>query len=744
MKKILTAGLLGITLCTSAFSQIGKVGINTTAPAAMLHVKDSSVVFTSPYYENFPEYDAPPPVVGAGARMMWYPQRRSLRSGMVTGNQWNQSNIGFYSFASGYNPIAAGEISTALGKEIIANGYSSLVIGHFNLPVEGTPQTLIEPTTPLFIIGNGDDNANRKNALVVLKNGRIGIGTNAPAARLQVEEESVLFNGPSTLPGTAGSPPVSGAGNRMMWYADKAAFRAGRVEGTQWDKDSVGLSSLASGFNAIAKGENAIAFGNSTRANGLGAVALGLSTVAQGNYSTALGVSSIASGGYSIAAGFDAVASGNGSFAFGLFAQALGLSSVAFGEQCLASGVQSMCFGYMARTEAAHATAIGYEAFANGPKAISLGDGSSAIGSSSVAIGKSTATIGDFAISLGAFTRAVGNSSTATGYDTDAFGESSFSSGEDTRASGDFSFSAGYTTTAKAYASFVTGRYNDTTAMSTSMWNTVDPLFIIGNGSANNARSNAVTVLKSGKTGIGTAAPVNLLHLRAANDTINGPILSLGGTSPDQAESGRIRFYEGTASTNLRGGYIHLDGSANRFHIGIHPTSDNIVSNDIDAISIDRASGEVGIGTANPNYLLEVNGTAGKPGGGSWTNSSDARLKEHIKPYADGLQHVLAIRPVRFHYNTHSGYDTSKEYVGVIAQELKEVAPYMVNTSTRVLPDGSTGYFDVDNSAMTYMLINAVKEQQGIIEKQQATIDMLLKRMEKIEAEQGPMANSRE
>ncbi len=232
--------------------------------------------------------------------------------------------------------------------------------------------------------------------------------------------------------------------------------------------------------------------------------------------------------------------------------------------------------------------------------------------------------------------------------------------------------------------------------------------------------------------GLGTLAPVNLLLLRAANDTINGPILSLGGTSPDQAESGRIRFYEGTASNNLRGGYIHLDGSANRFQIGIHPTSDNIVSTDVAAISIDRASGEVGIGTINPGYLLEVNGTAGKPGGGSWTNTSDARLKQNVISYTDGLQSILSIHPVRFQYNERSGYDTSKEYVGVIAQELNAIAPYMIHTSDRVLPDGTTGYLDVDNSAMTYMLINAVKEQQEMINTQQNRIDALEKEMQEI------------
>lgn len=830
MKKILTAGLLGITLCTSAFAQIGKVGINTTTPAAMLHVKDSSVVFTSPYYENFPQYDAPPPVSGAGARMMWYPQRRSLRTGMVTGTQWNQASTGFYSFASGYNPIANGEGATAIGKEVIANGYNGLVIGHFNDPVVNSPQTLMEPTTPLFIIGNGDNNANRSNALTVLKNGRIGIGTIAPAARLHVEDQSVLFRAPATLPGTPGSPPVSGAGNRMMWYADKAAFRVGEVSGTNWDKDSIGYHSFASGVNTKAKGLRSTAMGYNTQATNINSTAFGLTTLASGNTSTSMGGSTTASGDYSTTMGFNTVAEGDysvamgrdniatgdhaitmgkdntasggystafgnqttasgfyavtmgnqttasshGAFASGDETVASGFTSFAIGTQTTAggnysfaggfqsttSGQHNFAFGYNASTSGESAIALGYQASAdngiaignnaNGSatNALALGDHAFANGNSSVAIGKNASAGGEEAIALGGSTNASGYRAMALGYNSTASslygiaigvstitsGGQAISTGVSTKAKGDYSFASGVQTIAKSYNSFIAGRYNDTTSVSSTSWIETDPIFIVGNGSANNDRKNAMTLLKSGKLGLGTVAPVNLLHLRAANDTINGPILSLGGTSPDQAESGRIRFYEGTASNNLRGGYIHLDGAANRFHIGIHPTSDNIVSNDVDAISIDRASGEVGIGTANPNYLLEVNGTAGKPGGGSWTNSSDARLKQQVEPYSDGLQSILAIRPVRFHYNTHSGYDPSKEYVGVIAQELQVVAPYMVNTSARILPDGSTGYLDVDNSAMTYMLINAVKEQQEIINTQQDRIDALEKEMQEIRA----------
>jgi hypothetical protein len=140
--------------------------------------------------------------------------------------------------------------------------------------------------------------------------------------------------------------------------------------------------------------------------------------------------------------------------------------------------------------------------------------------------------------------------------------------------------------------------------------------------------------------------------------------------------------------------------------------------------------GSLGIGVTVPNYQLHLSlDSAGKPGGGSWTNSSDRRLKQNINAYQDGLAEIQKIRPVTFHYNVQSGYDTTPEYVGVIAQELQEVAPYMVS-------ENESGYLDVNNSAMTYMLVNAVKEQQDIIQQQQRMISALLVRVDALESQE--------
>ncbi|HQW04086.1 MAG TPA: tail fiber domain-containing protein, partial [Saprospiraceae bacterium] len=148
----------------------------------------------------------------------------------------------------------------------------------------------------------------------------------------------------------------------------------------------------------------------------------------------------------------------------------------------------------------------------------------------------------------------------------------------------------------------------------------------------------------------------------------------------------------------------------------------------ISDLYVQKDGGKVFIGDpVSPSFLLSVNGTAGKNGGGSWSTYSDRRLKDNIRVYSDGLDAILKINPVWFQYNSVSGYDTKTKYVGVIAQELQEVSPYMVTTPAEPLADGSSGYLQVDNSAMTYMLINAVKELHAEIENLKSEIQELRK-----------------
>ncbi len=74
------------------------------------------------------------PASGAGWRMMWHPQKVAFRAGYVDGGQWDESNIGYYSWAGGANNTAAGIYSFAMGNQntIEAGAQCGVAIGSGN------------------------------------------------------------------------------------------------------------------------------------------------------------------------------------------------------------------------------------------------------------------------------------------------------------------------------------------------------------------------------------------------------------------------------------------------------------------------------------------------------------------------------------------------------------------------------------------------------------------------------------
>jgi len=173
----------------------------------------------------------------------------------------------------------------------------------------------------------------------------VGIGTTSPVARLHVKDSSVVFTGANSLPAAPGNTPVSGAGVRLMWYPDKAAFRVGLAAGTRWDKDSIGGYSFASGNFTQAKGDGSFAMGASTVANGFASVSLGNNTNANGLVSTAMGFSSVANGPNSTAMGNSTAANGIASTSMGLGTTANGDLSSSIGSGTTANGYSSMVIG---------------------------------------------------------------------------------------------------------------------------------------------------------------------------------------------------------------------------------------------------------------------------------------------------------------------------------------------------------------------------------------------------------------
>ena len=66
------------------------------------------------------------PASGAGWRMMWHPQKVAFRAGYAdAGNQFDESNIGYYSWAGGALNIAAGIYGFAMGNQNTVESGSS-------------------------------------------------------------------------------------------------------------------------------------------------------------------------------------------------------------------------------------------------------------------------------------------------------------------------------------------------------------------------------------------------------------------------------------------------------------------------------------------------------------------------------------------------------------------------------------------------------------------------------------------
>jgi trimeric autotransporter adhesin len=75
------------------------------------------------------------PASGAGYRMMWHPQKVAFRAGFAdAGGQFDEANIGYYSWAGGALNIAAGTYSFAMGNQntVEASAQCGIAIGSGN------------------------------------------------------------------------------------------------------------------------------------------------------------------------------------------------------------------------------------------------------------------------------------------------------------------------------------------------------------------------------------------------------------------------------------------------------------------------------------------------------------------------------------------------------------------------------------------------------------------------------------
>ena len=124
--------------------------------------------------------------------------------------------LGYYAKANGYR-------SASIGAYTINNSSDGLAIGIFNDTIIA-PQTTfgsLTNETPLFMIGNGITNTNRKNAFVVRYDAQTGINTSTPTSMLTVNG-AVAF----TLNKSSSNGAVSLDNTASIWYLTNSASSA--------------------------------------------------------------------------------------------------------------------------------------------------------------------------------------------------------------------------------------------------------------------------------------------------------------------------------------------------------------------------------------------------------------------------------------------------------------------------------------------------------------------------------------
>ena len=133
-------------------------------------------------------------------------------------------------------------------------------------------------------------------------------------------------------------------------------------------------------------------------------------------------------------------------------------------------------------------------------------------GDYSVAMGYNTTASGYASTAMGGYTKASGYGSTAMGSYPTASGDYSTAMGSFTTASGLISTAMGSRATASDYASLSIGSYNSVNSSvtgSATAFNTANAAFVIGNGTASNAKSDAFVVYFNGNATLAGDLTIN-------------------------------------------------------------------------------------------------------------------------------------------------------------------------------------------------------------------------------------------
>jgi hypothetical protein len=213
----------------------------------------------------------------------------------------------------------------------------------------------------------------------------------------------------------------------------------------------------------------------------------------------------------------------------------------------------------------------------------------------------------------------------------------------------------------------------------------------------------------------GTSSPLAYLFQRANSDLIvgtnNTERMRIGST-------GNVMV-----GTTIEDGKFNVTGGTGSSYPTIYIKNNNNTSGDYCAQFAMQSNNT---NNTSSFYLnCTIPGIANKfaiYGNGTYGTLSDQRLKKNIETARDGyLDDVNKLRVVKYNWNSQE--DGEAKELGVIAQELEQVFPGLIQESKAEGAD--TSYKQIKTSVLPFILLKAIQEQQTIINDLKARIETL-------------------
>ena len=216
------------------------------------------------------------------------------------------------------------------------------------------------------------------------------------------------------------------------------------------------------------------------------------------------------------------------------------------------------------------------------------------------------------------------------------------------------------------------------------------------------------------------------LLLQRGRTVIGGPSDSTGFSMYADSVSSEMRFFNNNSlqlkiTSNATGATMSFidDGTE---YMGVEPSpfhsgGELIMRDATGAQNIIISSlGNISIGTNSTSNILKVKqNSATDPIADAWTTYSSRRWKTNIEPLKNPLSKVMSLRGVSFDWKENGKHD-----IGFIAEEVGEIVPEVVAYEANGKDAQS-----VDYARLTALLVEAVKEQQKMIDEMKVEIEVL-------------------